>query len=267
MKSSHSSPLRNGLLMMTSFKEILSNRSFNHELKVPTVSVSSENGHTLYLKLDKKEVIEEASFLGPFDPWLAGLCALVTGRNLHYLHQLGPGDLESYFKSDQTFCDLWSEREEELWFLPVEMLRAALDRFEGREHLYLPTSALVCRCFGVREDQILKGIKIKAGMGCRSCLPQIEELKKRKDKRKSSKRRYYKQMSYADWLILTDEKLNTFPEKEEWGMEVGSFKGQSIVISYTRKVSQKEEEQMALKLQDFLGPLVDSDLSFFLRRS
>lgn len=253
---------------MISFKELLSQRPYNHQLQDPTVSVSCTSGHTLYLKLDKKEVVTGASYTGPFDPWLSALCNMANGSSISSLHDFSPAVMEAQFRNDQTFWDHWSEKGDLLWFLPLEMFRSAVDKFEGKEHLYLESSPLVCRCFGVREDDILKGHKGKAGMGCRGCLPQIEELQKRKEKGEGKKRRrYYKQLSHADWLILTDEKLNNFSEKVDWGMEVGNFKGQCIVITYNKHVTQKEEEQMALEIQDFLGALVDSDLSFLLRRS
>ncbi|HXH76317.1 MAG TPA: hypothetical protein VNJ08_15200 [Bacteriovoracaceae bacterium] len=252
---------------MTNLKELISSKAFNHRIERPSVSVTDVSGHSLYLTLDKKEVITDAAFDGSTDPWLSSLCVLIIGKNIPEAFQLTLDDWEKHFGQDQTFWDLWAEKDDEIFWRPLEMLRAALDKFEGREHLYEEASPLVCRCFGVREDDILDGIKSKAGMGCRSCRPQVDRLLKIRENRSTPRKRYFKEMPFADWLVITDEKLHSFPQKTEWEMEVTGFKGNGIVISYGKKATQKEEEEMATKLQDFLGLTVDADLSFFLRRS
>lgn len=267
MRSSPDSPQKNGLLKMISLKELTSTQAFNHKLDRPSVTLSSPTGHTLMLGLDKKEIITSASFEGPFDPWLSSLCSIVIGMNIPDGFRLTLKDWEKRFNDDQTFWDLWAEKDAGIWWWPLEMLRAALDKFEGKEHLYEPASPLVCRCFGVREVDILDGIKSKAGMGCRSCRPQVERLLSIRASMATPKKRYFKEMTFADWLIIADEKLETFPFKNEWQLEVTGFKGNGIVISYGKKATQKEEEEMTAKLQDFLASALDRDLSFFLRRA
>jgi hypothetical protein len=48
------------------------------------------------------------------------------------------------------------------WFQEVKSransgytLRSALDIYRGREYLYKEPEALICRCFGVRENDVL----------------------------------------------------------------------------------------------------------------
>jgi hypothetical protein len=251
---------------MISFKQLLSANAHNYPLTSPSVSVGCLSGHTLHLLIDKKEYILEASFDGPFDPWLCALCFMITNKHIHEAGELTLKDWESTLGSEQLFWDLWADREEMVWFRPLEMLRASIDKFQGKEHLYTESSPLICRCFGLMEEDIIPGIKSRAGMGCRTCLPQLERLLSEKESNVTHKRRYFKEISHADWLIIADEKLQSFSFKEEWGMEIGGFKGSGIVVEYKNKVSQKEEEEMASKLQAYLGGAVDSGLSFFLRR-
>lgn len=261
---------------MTKFKELLKGDSHLQRMESPSASASTPStGHTLYLRFGPKEVIDSASYHGPKNIWLASLCELLIGKTLFQATQLQRKDWELAFEQDLSFWDLWSQETDKIFFLPLELLKAALDRYQGREWGYQEASPLVCRCFGVREEDIIQylnteanptpeglGVKTKASMGCRSCLPQIE----RWFKGTATKKRFYKERSYADWLILIDEKLCQFPEARPWDMEVESFKGNMVIISHQFEASQRQVEEVGQRLQDFLGSL-DPDLGFLLRRA
>jgi hypothetical protein len=245
------------------FKEHLTPAACRGTLKDASVEIRSSS-HVLYLTLDKQDIITDASFEGPHDPWLAATITLIKGKTSNEAQNLSKNDWESAFGSEQAYWDLWSEKENDIFFRPHELVHAALDKYHGKDHLYLRASPLVCRCFGVREDEITIGAVTKAGMGCRSCKGDIEKLLKQKS---NTKKRHYKHLSNADWLVLADERLQGFSDGHDWNLEVQGWKGQGMVITYTKKVSQKEEEDMARKLQDFLAGALDSDLAFFLRRA
>lgn len=260
---------------MKNFKEIFQDDSLNRTLTHASVSVKHKN-HELFLDLNKKDQILGATYTGSQDPWLASLCSIIVGKTLNEGLKLGWSDWDKAFKEDQFFWDLRQEKSEFIFFEALELLKATLDKYRGREYLYHDRSPLVCRCFGVREEDVIAylakeenptleglGVDTKAGMGCRSCVPQLTRWLSQKS---SDKSRFYKNRTKAEWLILIDEVLNRFPEAKEWKMEVLSLEKNQVIIAYDKKVAQREEEEVARRLQLFLSEGVDSDLGFFLRR-
>jgi bacterioferritin-associated ferredoxin len=150
-----------------------------------------------------------------------------------------------------------------------------LDIYRGREYLYREASPLICRCFGVRESDVIDLLKTetdptlealskktRAGMGCRSCVTQLSRWLA--INHPQTKSRFYKDRPVVDWMLDIDSALTKFFEGKDWELEIYSFKGQQVIISFNKEVSQKEEEAMALELQRFLGAEVDGDLGFFL---
>lgn len=261
---------------MTKFKDLLSSQSFNRSIEFPSVSVTHKK-HTLELKFDSKDVLVSCGYTGSPDPWLSSLCLLITDKSLTELLVMSMETWDKYFQNDELYWEFKTEESEKLLFAPLEMLHAALDIFRGREYLYQEASPLVCRCFGVRENDILDHLQkeavptletlataSKAGMGCRSCVPQLKRWLVLKDADSSS--RHFKNIPFADWLIRIDEKLASFPAASDWKFEVQKIKGQQVFISYDKEVSQREEEAMGLEIQRFLGSAVDSDLGFFIKR-
>jgi bacterioferritin-associated ferredoxin len=257
---------------MKKFKDFLSENNFHKPLSFPSVSVSYQ-GHTLELRFDSKDVVVNASYQGSVNPWLASLCFLIEGKSVHELETFSWKAWDEAFKDDQLYWDLRQEEEGKFIQKPFELLKAGLDVFKGRDYLYEPASPLVCRCFGIRESDILEHLQkeaeptletlagvSKAGMGCRSCVPQL----KRWFATSESKKHFFKDRPVADWLLQIDESLAGFPQAATWKMEVKSFKGKQVLISYDKDVSQREEEEMGKELQLFLGEAVDSDLAFFL---
>ncbi len=250
-----------------------------HALENPSVKVHLGNrDHALYLKFNSQDILVEASYAGTINPWLGSLCSGIQGKHLSDLLQLGRTYWEETFKNDQFFWDLYQEEENQIVFYPLELLHAALDIYRGKDYHYKPSSSLVCRCFGVRENDVLNYIKetpdptvsglseaTKAAMGCRSCLTQLKrwlEIKKI-----STEHRYFKDRPRAKWLLEMDYLLKCFPHAEDWKMEIKSFKGDQIVIEYNKDANQKELEKIGEELQDFLAAGLDPDLNFFLARS
>lgn len=261
---------------MTKFKDLLQNQSFNRAIEFPSVSVTHKR-HTLELKFDSKDFLVAAGYTGPLDPWLSSLCHLITDKSLTELLAMSMKAWDDNFQNDELYWELKTEEAGKILFSPLELLHSALDVFRGREYLYQDASPLVCRCFGVRENDILDHLQkeavptletlataSKAGMGCRSCVPQLKRWLVLKDADSST--RHFKNIPFADWLIRIDEKLATFPAATEWKFEVQKIKGQQVFISFDKEVSQREEEAMGIELQRFLGSAVDSDLGFFIKR-
>lgn len=262
---------------MIKFKDLLADQKFNREVEFPSVEVKSQT-HILYLKFDSKDVVLDAGYAGGTSPWMASLCYISIGKTLSELSSLTWEIWDELFKDDQMYWDLKQEEETKFLQKHFEVLRAALDVFRGREYLYQESSPLICRCFGIRESDILEHLQkektptletlagvSKAGMGCRSCVPQLKRWLVLHEAKKQS--RFYKNKSVADWLVEIDYMLSCFPESEDWKMEVKSMKNQQVVISYDKKVTQKEEEKVTKELQDFLRASLDDGLAFFLRRA
>lgn len=262
---------------MIKFKDFLTTDTFYKGIDSPSAKVSFKE-HSLELRFDSKDVILEASYLGPKNPWLGSLCYLITGKTLNDALIFNWKNWEEVFRDDQTFWDLKREEDEHFFHVPLELLKATLDVFRGREYLYQETGPLVCRCFGVRENDILEHLRTqdapsldtlaaetKAGMGCRSCVSQLKRWLVLNDSKKFN--HHYKERPIADWLVQIDYQLGRFPMALDWNLEVQGMKGAQVSISFEKEVSQKEEEIMAKNLQDFLAGAVDTGLGFFLRRA
>lgn len=232
---------------------------------------------TLSLTIDKKDVITEAVFSGPYEPLSAALAQFVQGLSVNKASQTGKEIWEEAFREDETFWEYVADEESELFNKPLELLRATIDLYLGREHLYEPSSPLVCLCFGIREADIVHHLKshkaptlatlqsaYRVGMGCRTCLPQV---KRYLSLHAPSADRYFKERSRSSWILQADQLLRSFEAASEWGMEIESFKGKQMVISYQRQSSQKEAEEMSKRVQLFFAEALDSDLAFFLRRA
>lgn len=250
---------------------------FQSTIIAPTVTVKS-GSTTLSLLIDRKDKIAKASYQGPASPWFGSLCEIVLDKSVSELSRLSKNDWDKNFKEDQFYWDLKAETSDDFFFAPVELLKVGIKTFLGQEHQFKESDALVCRCFGVREKDVLAymreaehptvddiGLKLKAGMGCRSCLPQLKRWMEAQEG--TQKAHYYKEKSIATWLVEIDYMLSCFPEASEWKMEVASMKNQQVIINFEKDVSQKVEEDVAKKLQDFLSASVDAGLAFFLRRS
>lgn len=262
---------------MKKFKDLISSGSYNQKIDFPSVSVTL-NLHSLHLKFDSKDVVLNAGYTGPGNPWMSSLCYLIEGKTLNEISLYNWKTWDIAFKDDQTFWDLRQEEEELFFHAPLELLKASLDIFRGREYLYQEPSPLICRCFGVRETDVVAFLnkqetatldgfsgETKAGMGCRSCLPQLKRWLVLHESKKFS--HHYKNRPISEWLLDIDYMLSCFPKALEWKMEVEKMKGTQVAISFDIAVSQKEEETVAKELQDFLAAGVDSDLGFFLRRA
>jgi hypothetical protein len=264
-------------MIESKFKGLFRSGAYNSPVEFPSVSVALGQ-HTLSLRFDSKDICLLAGYDGVLHPWLSALCYLIEGKSLSELMRLSLKEFTEVFRDDQDFWDLYQEESESFFFPPLELLHAALAMYRGRDYLYRPTSPLVCRCFGVREREILDHLKMeplptletlanfsKAGMGCRSCVGELKRCLVVEGEGKSP--RYFKNRPVADWLLEIDHRLSSFPKSVEWKMEVLSLKGHQVIISFEKEVGQTEEEQVGKELQGFLAASVDPDLGFFLRRS
>ncbi len=170
---------------MKKFRDLVLEGSFNKEIDFPSVSVTL-NKYTLQLKFDSKDIVQNAGYLGEMNPWLTSLCYMIQGKSLSEISRLTWKSWEDLFRTEQLFWDLKFEEEDSFFNLSLELLKAATDIFRGKEYLYQETSPLVCRCFGVRESDIVAhlqsdpnasletlAVATKAGMGCRSCVSQM----------------------------------------------------------------------------------------------
>jgi hypothetical protein len=262
---------------MTKFKTYLTENSFQKKIESPSVSVTLRD-KTLHLRFDSKDLVAEASYEGSNDFWLASLCGLILNKSVAEISSFTLKTWEEKFKDDQLFWDLRTELGHPFFFAPLELLHAALDILRGREELYYEQSPLICRCFGAREEDVLSHLKNnetptldslagenKAGMGCRSCVPQLERWLVLHEKKE--RKHFYKERPVADWLVDIDYMVSCFPKAQDWKMEVTGMKGAQVSISFDKEVSQREEEAVAKELQDFLSASIDSDLGFFLRRA
>ncbi len=262
---------------MKSFKDLIETKShFETSHYHPSVNLTSD-GQSLLLTFNSRDVITDASYRGKIDPWLSSLCEILKGKDLVTALDFNLEKWSMLYPDDALFWDMKAESDSSFFFFPLELLRGALDVYRGRDYLYTDLSPLICRCFGVRESDVLTylktaetptldglGVDSKAGMGCRSC---VKDLKRWMESAPSKEQHRYKDRSKAQWLMEIDQVLAGFPEAKKWKMEVLSFKNQQVVIGFDFECSQVEEENVSKELQGFLAGFLDSDLAFFLIRT
>ncbi len=260
---------------MRKFKEFFVTDDFNHRLESPSATIE-HSGKILSVRFDTNDKVVKSSYMGARDPWLSSLCFLIEGKTLEEIKNFELRNWEITFKNDQSFWDFYQEEQEKFLHLSLEMMRALIEVYRGRDFLYKEESPLVCRCFGVREFIIRDHLNhnenptleslatiCDAGKGCRSCVPQLNRWLSEVQKKST---RFFKDRSAADWLLRVDDRLAQYSRKEELGLEVEKIRGATVVISYNKSLSQKEEEAIGMELQTFLS-VVDPDFSFFLRRA
>ena len=264
---------------MIKFKDLIQDLSLQQKIEDASVTLGFEGtDRSLSLKFNSKDLILNATYTGTPNPWFASLCVMLIGKNLHQALAFSPKNWETVYRDDQSFWDLKQETEEDLFQRPLELLKASLNIFRGRDYLYREESPLICRCFGVREKDVLEHLQkneaptleslcgeTKAGMGCRSCIPQLKRWVALHEPHRS--KHHYKEKPISEWILEIDYMLSCYPLSEEWKMELKGFKGKQVSISFDKEVTQKEEEETSKHLQDFLGAAVDPDLGFFLRRA
>lgn len=250
---------------MKGLKGIFQDKNYCRDLFNPSVELDSTSGHRLAITFDSKENVVDAGYVGQTSLELATLCELIRGKNINQLLDLSKDDWRKVWGDDPFFSEFWNEKENEVFFFPLELLRATLDQYRGREYLYQNSVPIVCRCFGLTENEIIEGgAKTRAGMGCRSCRHEVNLLLQNKVERN---KRFIKGKSTADWLLLVDEKLSDYRFSEELGMQVEGIKHSGIIISYRKEITQIEEEKISRELQSFFDEALGGDFSFFLKRA
>lgn len=260
------SHLMSGRKRMISFKEI-SQIDFRKPLLAPTV-VSEGFGYKLALRFDKKENLLEARYAGNDNIWFNTLCYFLEGKNYLELKNFNKNSLKYFFQDDATFIECFEDFEQKVFHPSFELLNLALDTYKGQLRTYSELSKIVCRCSGTTEEDILSqiheaeslndlSIKSAAGLGCRSCIKQLEKYFSRKTIRR------FKDVSNADWILKAEALLEKSPFKD---LEIKSFKNGMLILSSRETMKQQEEEEVTLALQDYFESL-DPDLSVLLASS
>jgi bacterioferritin-associated ferredoxin len=262
---------------MKSFRTLIETAAHFNTAIHPTVSLNL-SPHTLHLKFDSLDLLTAASYSGKFDPWYSSLCEVAPGKTLSQLLNFSISEMDIFYQSDATYWELKQDIEGAVFHPFLELLRATLDLYRGRDYQYQDVSPLICRCFGVREKDVENFLSpekeptleklataTRASQGCRTCLPQLERMLL--IEKAQGREKVFKNKTIAQWILEIDYMLSCFPSAIEWEMQVESVKQRQVIISYKKLVPQREEESMGIELQGFLSAGVDEDFSFFLRRS
>lgn len=143
----------------------------------------------LTLKIDKKdEKILDAKFqtfgCGSAIASSSALTEMIKGKTLYEAEKITNQDIAEYLgglPQEKMHCSVMGR----------EALEAAIDKYRGREVVREEEEEgkIVCQCFGVTDKKIEKVIRennlttveqvtnyTKAGGGCGSCIPKIEEI-------------------------------------------------------------------------------------------
>jgi NifU-like protein len=151
-------------------------------------SIACGDAMKLYIKVDDGGVIRDAKFetfgCGSAVASASALTELVKGKTLDEALKLTNDDIADYLDGipkEKMHCSVMGR----------EALEAAINDYKGikPEETRADEGAIVCKCFGVTDEKI-KRVALennlhtveevtnytKAGGGCGSCIPQIEDL-------------------------------------------------------------------------------------------
>ena len=247
---------------MTKFNDLLQKKS--HSFSSDAQFDLTYKDCRLQVRFDHKEVIREVAFSSPvrWQLWMAALADHLVGKKMESIGVLPVSAWMNFCEGDLA----WQEFiQDELGLIdhPIfELWRGIWSQFRGLDHFKLkPQEFLVCRCFGVTLKELQYEPETKAAMGCRSCFPLVQKIKGFKVKRDQ---RLIKDRSKADWILLIDQKLQSFSDYKKFEFELISMKDLQVVLKINKKLNHDEEVELTLKVQDFLRLGVDPDLSVFL---
>lgn len=163
--------------------------------EIPDATVEAEVGSMacgdalkLYLKLDENERIVDAKFqtfgCGSAIASSSALTEMVKGKTLEEASKITNDDIAAYL-------DGLPEAKMHCSVMGKEALDAAMAKYRGHElkEDHHDEGKIVCHCFGITDERIKKVVKenflttveqvtnyTKAGGGCKSCHPAIEDL-------------------------------------------------------------------------------------------
>ncbi|MFY7993696.1 MAG: hypothetical protein ACOVP4_10415 [Bacteriovoracaceae bacterium] len=249
-------------MLMTKFNDLLQKKS--HSFVSDAQFDLTYKNCRLQIRFDHKEIIREVAYEAPRE-WVLWMAALADHLQDKKMQSVGLLPLSSWM----NFCEgdlAWQEYiQDELGDIdhPVfELWRGIWSQFQGRDHFKLKAQDfLVCRCFGVSLYELQHEKETNAAMGCRSCFSLVQKIKGFKVKRDL---KLIKNRSKADWILLIDQRLKSSPEFEKYQFEILSMRDLQLVLKINQKLTQDEEVEVTLKIQDFLRLGVDPDLSVFL---
>ncbi len=202
---------------------------------------------TIFFQCNSAGKILEINYNGKEEQYWDDFCSRVLDKELEVLLQKN-NPLEFISATD-------------VWSPAYEVLKLAFATFFGKDYLYCSNDQVICPCFGLRKSE-KENLLHKAKMGCGLCLNSQEQ--ETNCKKKVQSKRYFKNLPNADWVLLVDEKLHNFSKTSEWGLKLQSMNGQTILIEFSKIVSQREEEEMQLELQNYLRGEIGEELLFFL---
>lgn len=153
-------------------------------------SIACGDAMKLYIKVDEDGVIEDAKFetfgCGSAVASASALTELIIGKTVDEAMKLTNDDIVEYLggvPKEKMHCSVMGR----------EALEAAINNYHGikSEVTHTDGGKIVCKCFGVTDEKI-KRIALennlhtveeitnytKAGGGCGSCIPEIEDILK-----------------------------------------------------------------------------------------
>lgn len=100
---------------MKKFNEFFEHQIYQREIETPSAEVQ-HSVYTLQLRFDSKDILYQAFYQGPQNPWMSSLCYLIQGKTLSELNKFSIENWKASFKDDQSFWDFYQEEEEQFVF-------------------------------------------------------------------------------------------------------------------------------------------------------
>lgn len=238
-----------------------------------SVRISGPTGPVkLYLQLTVDRRVQEAWGETDGDPktqaMMDWLCPWLAGLDMARAYETVA---EEYIRAFPEATWTWSQ-------LPQELVRQAL--YQTHPHVnVVKVDPLICRCHKLTESTLKAALKehpqsdvqalgllTKAGTGCGSCRPQLEQLV---SQNRPASRRWHGE-SNAHWGLKVQESLDVWRGRtrllwvQDKDLKVSAFHDGIVRVRVDGGLTADQEWELSQALGDYWAEGFPADLSLFL---
>ena len=242
-------------------------------------SLACGDALTLYLKVNDREIIEDARFqtfgCASAIASASALTEMIKGKSVEEAERITNQDIADYLDgipTEKMHCSVMGR----------EALQAAIDNYRGIDTSKRQKGHIVCKCFSVTDDEIRRVIRenhlttveevtnyTKAGGGCGQCKDLIQKILTRTlqiERAKAAAQGRKKRLTIVQKIKLIEETLDreVRPALQQDGgdIELVDVAGNRVMVAFRGTCAKCPSSDVTLAgyVEKKLRDLVDPDL-------